>query len=96
MCDDVVLRDSYSLQFVPDWFVTQRQIKIWDDDDYYYDDDEITEYCNGYHERKAQKVKIKEELLPIPWHSNRVMDWCMPEDEKRLWTPVAAQGASNR
>ena len=79
MCDDVVLRDSYSLQFVPDWFVTQRQIKIWDDDDYYYDDDEITEYCNGYHKRKAQKV-----------------DWCMPEDEKRLWTPVAAQGASNR
>ena len=31
--------------------------------------------------RKAQNLKIKEELLPIAWHPNRVKDWCMSEDE---------------
>ena len=30
-----------------------------------------------------QKANIKEELLPIAWHSGRVMDWCMSEDEKK-------------
>ena len=38
-----------------------------------------------YEKRKAQKAKIKEELMPIAWHPNRVMDWCMPEDENRRW-----------
>ena len=27
MCDEAVRSDSYSLQFDPDWFVTQEQIK---------------------------------------------------------------------
>ena len=75
MCDNVVRRDRYSLQFVPDGFVTQEQTKIWDDDDDYYDDDETIEWCNGYKKRKAQKAPIKEELLPIAWHPNHVMDW---------------------
>ena len=33
---------------------------------------------------KAQKAKIKEELLPIAWHPDRVMDWCVPEYEKKI------------
>ena len=33
VCDDVVLRQSYFLQFVPDWFVTQEQLEIWHDKD---------------------------------------------------------------
>ena len=41
MCDDVVRRDPYSLQFVSDLFVTQEQIEIWHDYDDYCDDDEI-------------------------------------------------------
>ena len=85
MCDNVVRRDPYSLQFIPGWFVTQEQIKIWDDDDHYYDRDEIIECCNGYHKWKIQKAKIKEKLLSIAWHPNRVMDWCMSDDEKRHW-----------
>ena len=28
---DVGRRDSYLLQFVPDWFVTQEQLEIWYD-----------------------------------------------------------------
>ena len=27
----------------------------------------------GYQKRKAQKAKIKEELLPIAWHPDRVI-----------------------
>ena len=41
-------------------------------------------WYEGHQKRKAQKAKIIEELLPIAWHPNRVMDWCMLEDEKRL------------
>ena len=85
MCDDVVWSDPYSLQFVPDWFVTHQQIKIWRDDDEYCDDNELIEWYDGYQKRKEQKAPIKEELLPIAWHPDRVMDWCMSEDEKRLW-----------
>ena len=85
ICDDAVGGDPYSQQFVPDWFVTEQQIKIWDDDDEYCDDDELIKWCNGYKKRKAQKVRIKEELLLITWHPDRVMDWCMSEDEKRQW-----------
>ena len=99
MCDKVATDDSTSLKFVPDWFVTREGVDMWHDD--YYDDDsdhwdndddnedKFFEWCEGYKKRKAQKAKIKEELLPITWHSSRYWDWCMPEDEKketeRLW-----------
>ena len=33
------------MKFVPDWFATQQQLKIWyDDNDYYYDDELIGWY----------------------------------------------------
>ena len=86
MCDKAGKDDFLSLQYVPDWFVTQGQVKIWhDDSEYHDDDDEVIEWYDGYKKRKAQKAKIKEELLPIAWHPNRVMDWCMSDDEKRWW-----------
>ena len=82
------------MQFVPDWFVTREGVDMWHDD-YYNDDgdywnnndddeDEFFEWYGGYKKRKAQKAKIKEELLPIVWHPDRVMDWCMSGDE-RWW-----------
>ena len=89
MCDNVVRRDPYSFQFVPHWFFTQEQLEIWYhleiwyDDNEYCTDDEITGWYKRYKKRKAQKAKIKEELMPIAWHSDRVKDWCMSEDEKR-------------
>ena len=83
MCDDAVKNDPSSLQFVSDWFVTKQQIDAWFDDGYWYDDDEMIEWYDSYKKRKAQKAKVKEELLPIAWHPDRVMDWCMSEDEKR-------------
>ena len=71
------------MQHVLDYFVTQRLIELWNDDNGYCHDDEIIKWYDGYQKRKAQKAKIKEELLPIAWHPDRVMDWCMSEDEKR-------------
>ena len=80
MCDDAIKEDPSPLQFVPDWFVTQQQWDIWYDDEYWYHYDEIIEWYKGYKKLKAQKAKIKEELLPIVWHPDRVNDWCMSDD----------------
>ena len=33
---------KFYFQFVPDWFVNEKQIEIWDDEDDYQDDDENT------------------------------------------------------
>ena len=40
------------------------------------------EWYDGYQKRKVHKISIKEELLPIAWHTSRYWDWCMSEDEK--------------
>ena len=84
MCEDVVQRDAYSSQFIFDWFVTQKQQQIWHDGHDYCDDDKLIEWYEGYQKWRAKKAKTKEELLPIAWNSDHVMDWCMPEDEKGL------------
>ena len=79
----------FSLQFVPDWFVTQEKVGLWDDDDDYCNDDKHIEWYHGYKKFKAQKVKIIDELMPIAWYPSRYWDWCISEDEKRdteaLW-----------
>ena len=89
MCKRAVENEPYTLKFVPDWFITKEQIGLWHDEDEYCNDDEIIEWYNDYKKRKAQKAKIKEELLPIAWHPLRWWDWCMSEDERRdteaLW-----------
>ena len=80
MSNEAVEADPYTLKYVSDWFVTQQQIKIW------YDnlDDGLINWYKGYQEHKARKAKIKEELMPIAWHPDRV-NWCMSEDKKRWW-----------
>ena len=85
MCNKVVRIDPYFLRSVPDWFVSQGQLKLWHDSNDWHDDDELIEWYENYKKRKAQKAKIKEELLPIAWHLDHVMDWCMSEDGKRWW-----------
>ena len=82
MCIRAVEAGLGLLEHVPDWFVTQGQIDLWHDDDYWHDDDKHIKWYEGYQKRMAQKAKIKKELLPIAWHPDRVMDWCMSEDEK--------------
>ena len=76
MCNEAVLRNPWMVERVPDYFVTQEMEEFIDDDVF------ITWY-KGYIKRKAQKAKIKEELMPVAWHPDRWWDWCMPEDEKQ-------------
>ena len=53
MCDKAVKNDAFFLVCVPDWFVAQQQIELWDDDDDYYVDDEILKWYEGYKEPKT-------------------------------------------
>ena len=92
MCDEAVIDDSSSLQYVCDWFVTSDWVHMWYIDSEYCDyDDEVNffEWYNSYKKRKVQKASIKEEHLPITWHPSRYWDWCMSEEEKKgtkkLW-----------
>ena len=73
------------MRHVPDWFVTQQLLRQWDD---YYDDNGYIKWYDGYQKRKAQKAKIKEELMPIAWHPSRWWDWCPGRREKRDWKIV--------
>ena len=83
MYDRVVRNDPFSLQFVPDWFVTQQQVKLQHDDDDYCNDNEIIEWYEGHQKRKAEKAKIKDQLMHIAWHPSRWWGWCVPEDQKK-------------
>ena len=85
MRNKAVHRNAWSLKHVPDWFVTQGQIKLRHDNDGYHNHNCLIKWYDGYQEPKAQKAQIKKELLPITWHPDRVMDWCMSGDEKRWW-----------
>ena len=51
-------RGPQSLTYVPDWFVTQQQVKLWHGDSEYHNDETIKWY-DGYQKRKAQKTKIE-------------------------------------
>ena len=68
MCHVGVGNGSSFLIYIPDWFVTQQQVKLWHDDDDYYNDDKLIKWYDGYQKRKAQKAQIKKELRPIAWH----------------------------
>ena len=89
MCEKVVNRYLYLLRYVPGWFVTDQQMKIWHVNDEYCNDDKHIEWYDGYKKRRAQKASIKEELLPIAWHPSRWRNWCKSKDEKqeieKLW-----------
>ena len=77
VCDKAVSHGPSSLRYVPDYFVMQGQVKAS------HDDDEVIGWYDGYQKRRAQRAKIKEELMPIAWHPSRWWDWCMSEEEKK-------------
>ena len=89
MCERVVKKYLRAPEFVPDWLVAQEQVKIWHGYDDYHKDNYLIKWYEGYQKRKAQKVQIKKELMPIAWHPSRWWDWCVPKDEKKetgkLW-----------
>ena len=85
MCDKAVDEDLCLLEYVPDSLMKQQHIVLCGDDDDYYGDDKLIEWYEDYQKRKAQKAQIKNELMPIAWYPDRVMDWCMSEDKKGWW-----------
>ena len=89
MCDKIVEESPWSLEYVPNWFVTQQQIQLWHDNAYYCNDDRVIKWYKGYRKLKAQKASIKEGLMPIALHPSRSWDWCVREDEEieteQLW-----------
>ena len=70
MCDAAVETDPWLVKYVPDWHITKERHRV-------------RHGRREREERKAQKAKIKEELLPIALHLSRWWDWCMTEDEKK-------------
>ena len=66
MCNEAVEKSPWMLEHVPDQFVTQKMCN------------EAVEkipcalrWYKGYEQCKAQKAKIKEELIPVAWHPDR-------------------------
>ena len=66
MCNKALREDPSSLVCVPDWFVTQRQIKVLHDD---YDDDDgandIIEWHDGYQKCRVPKAPIEKDKFPL-------------------------------
>ena len=84
------MRDHFfSLQYVPDCFVTQQQLKIRHDVSEYDHDDEIIKWYDGYKNCRALKIKAENELMLTACHPLKWWDRCMSEDEKKetekLW-----------
>ena len=89
---DAVMEDLWLLIYVPDLLGTQGLIKIWHDHNDYCnddDDDKLIEWYDGYQKSRAQKARIKEDLMPTAWHPSRWWDWCVSEDTEKeteiLW-----------
>ena len=79
MCNEAVEKSNGFLMFVPDWFVTLQE--MWHED---FDDDDVLITCrDAYIKRKAQKTKIKKEIMLVARHPDRWWNWCVPEDEKK-------------
>ena len=80
MCDKAVTEDAFFFICVPYWFVTRQQVRPWHDDDDDDDNwvDELIKWYEGYNKLKAQKAKIKQELMSIAWHPPGWQDWCVP------------------
>ena len=55
------------LEHVPDWLVTQEMCN----EVVKKSPEVVLRWYKGYEQRKAQKAKIKEELMPVAWHPDR-------------------------
>ena len=77
MCNEAVQSDPWTLKHVPDQFVTRKMC------DETVKKSSCALWYKGYQQRKAQKAKIKEELMPVAWHPDRWWNWCVPEHEKK-------------
>ena len=73
VCQKAVEKDPSPLGYVPDWFVPGEWACMWYDESDYWagDENNFFRWYEGYKKRKAQKAKMKEELMPTAWHPSR-------------------------
>ena len=96
MCNEAVEKKPRVLKFVPDQFVTQEMwhkavkkkpeiLRFIHDQfvNHEYFHDVLITWRDAYIKRKAQRAKIKEELMPIACHPDRWWNWCVPQHEKK-------------
>ena len=93
MCIRAFKMDPWQLTDIPDWFVVLQEMwcenrdwfvvlqEMWCED--FDDTNYLIRWRNAYKKRKAQKAKVKEELLPVAWHPSKWWGWCVSNDEKR-------------
>ena len=79
VCKKVALEKPGALKFVP--YCNIKLSEMWCRD--FGDDVKLVEWRKGYKLCKAQKAKIKENLMPIIWHHIRMQKWCMAEEENK-------------
>ena len=58
MCDAAVDKYPWLVKYVPDRFITKERHRV-------------RHRRREWEKRKAQKAKIKEELLPTAWHPSK-------------------------
>ena len=97
MCDPSVRENPSFLQYVPDWFVMQGQLKIWHDEDDYCNDDELITWYNSYKKMLDPKSTYKRRSAFHCLAPYEVRDWFMTEDKKKKITKMPAwEGESIR
>ena len=79
MCNEAVQSYPEVLNHVHDQFVTQEMCNEVVEKS----PEVVLRWYKGYEQRKAQKAKIKEELMSVAWHPDRWWNWCVPEHEKK-------------
>ena len=63
MCNEAVQRVPWMLLYVLDQYKTQEMCN-----EAVKKSSEVLRWYKGYEQRKAQKAKIKEDLMPVAWH----------------------------
>ena len=85
MCDKAIMKDGSMLRFVPDNFIKdfmfQRFLRKGRNKPYGVE--VVNNIIERLRLRKVFYVKIRDELAPIAWHPDRVIDWCYDEDDKK-------------
>ena len=75
MCNQAVEKLPEVILFVPDWFKTQKMFNK--------KSPEVIWCYRVYKQCKAQKTKIKKELMLVAWHPDRWWNSYVPEDKKK-------------
>ena len=85
MCNKAIIRDPIAFKVIPDYLITCDMCTISES----YEGGIYKQDVDAYKKRKEQRALIKEQIIAVAWHPDRVTDWCFDEEEKKdlkkLW-----------